>query len=107
MALAMQARFAPLRERWRKRGYELDLGIGIAQGFATLGAFGFEGASTTRRSAASSISPRGCAARRRRTDPDRPPDARGARRRRRAWNRSAPLQLKGYAQPVPAFRLRA
>ena len=27
----------------RKRGYELDLGIGIAQGYATLGAIGFEG----------------------------------------------------------------
>ena len=36
----------PARElgaRWRKRGYELDIGIGIAQGFATIGAIGFEG----------------------------------------------------------------
>ena len=31
MALAMQERFAPLRERWVKFGYELALGIGIAQ----------------------------------------------------------------------------
>ncbi len=29
--------------RWSKLGYDLDLGIGIAQGFATLGAFGYEG----------------------------------------------------------------
>jgi class 3 adenylate cyclase len=43
MALAMQAQFAPLRAAWKKRGYELDLGIGIAQGYATLGAIGFEG----------------------------------------------------------------
>ena len=43
MALAMQEQFAPLREAWRKRGYDLDLGIGIAQGYATLGAIGFEG----------------------------------------------------------------
>jgi class 3 adenylate cyclase len=43
MALEMQERFSPLRARWLKQGYELDLGIGIAQGFATLGAFGFEG----------------------------------------------------------------
>ncbi|TMH35509.1 MAG: response regulator [Betaproteobacteria bacterium] len=43
MALAMQDRFAPLRKQWSKLGYELALGIGIAQGFATLGAFGFEG----------------------------------------------------------------
>ncbi len=43
MALAMQACFAPLSERWQKIGYDLALGIGIAQGYATLGAFGFEG----------------------------------------------------------------
>ena len=43
MALAMQASFVPLRGAWRKRGFELDLGIGIAQGYATLGAIGFEG----------------------------------------------------------------
>ena len=27
----------------RKLGYELDLGVGIAQGYATIGAIGFEG----------------------------------------------------------------
>ena len=43
MALAMQESFAPLRAAWKKRGFELDLGIGIAQGYATLGAIGFEG----------------------------------------------------------------
>jgi len=43
MALAMRERVAPLIEGWRKRGYELDLGIGIAQGYATIGAIGFEG----------------------------------------------------------------
>ena len=30
---------------WRKRGYELELGIGIALGFATCGEVGFEGRS--------------------------------------------------------------
>ena len=43
MALAMQAHFVPLRTAWKKRGFDLDLGIGIAQGYATLGAIGFEG----------------------------------------------------------------
>jgi len=43
MALAMQQKFVPLRTAWKKRGYNLDLGIGIAQGYATLGAIGFEG----------------------------------------------------------------
>jgi len=43
MALAMQASFQTLQSRWSKLGYDLHLGIGIAHGFATLGAFGFEG----------------------------------------------------------------
>ena len=43
MALRMHEDFVPLREAWKKRGFDLDLGIGIAQGFATLGAIGFEG----------------------------------------------------------------
>ncbi|MGE5171662.1 MAG: response regulator [Rudaea sp.] len=43
MALAMRARFAPLREQWLDNGYDLDIGMGIARGYATLGAFGYEG----------------------------------------------------------------
>jgi adenylate cyclase len=43
MALEMQQRFAQLNIGWQKRGYELNMGIGIAQGYATLGAIGFEG----------------------------------------------------------------
>jgi adenylate cyclase len=43
MALAMRERVDELMRGWRKRGYELDFGVGIAQGYATLGAIGFEG----------------------------------------------------------------
>ncbi len=43
MAVAMRDRVAELIQKWRKRGYDLDLGIGIAQGYATIGAIGFEG----------------------------------------------------------------
>ena len=43
MALAMRERVAALSAAWRKRGYDLGLGVGIAQGYATLGAIGFEG----------------------------------------------------------------
>lgn len=43
MSLEMQEKFVPLRTAWKKRGFNLDLGIGIAQGYATLGAIGFEG----------------------------------------------------------------
>jgi adenylate cyclase len=43
MALAMRARVDDLMRGWRKRGYELDFGVGIAEGYATIGAIGFEG----------------------------------------------------------------
>jgi adenylate cyclase len=43
MALAMQQAFPPIGETWRKRGFDLGLGCGIAQGYATLGLIGFEG----------------------------------------------------------------
>ena len=43
MALAMREKVGDLVVKWRKLGYELDLGIGIGQGFATIGAIGFEG----------------------------------------------------------------
>jgi class 3 adenylate cyclase len=42
-ACEMRERFGVLSTAWRKRGYELGLGIGIAAGFATLGRIGFEG----------------------------------------------------------------
>ena len=43
MALAMRDQIAERSSRWKKRGYELGVGIGIAQGYATIGAIGFEG----------------------------------------------------------------
>ena len=43
MALAMRERVQELSTKWRRRGYDLALGIGIAQGYATIGAIGFEG----------------------------------------------------------------
>jgi adenylate cyclase len=42
MAIAMRARIAALSEGWRKQGHELGFGVGIAQGYATLGRIGFE-----------------------------------------------------------------
>jgi class 3 adenylate cyclase len=43
MALEMRALAEELADQWRKRGHELHVGIGIAQGYATIGAIGFEG----------------------------------------------------------------
>ena len=42
MALEMRHAVERLADGWRRRGYALDLGVGIAQGYATLGAIGFE-----------------------------------------------------------------
>jgi adenylate cyclase len=43
MAIAMRDRFNELAAVWRKKGYELGFGVGIATGYATLGRIGFEG----------------------------------------------------------------
>ena len=43
MAVAMRDRVAELAAGWSRRGNDLGFGIGIAQGFATLGRIGFEG----------------------------------------------------------------
>jgi class 3 adenylate cyclase len=43
MAVAMRERVQDLAKRWRKLGHDLDFGVGIAQGYATIGAIGFEG----------------------------------------------------------------
>ena len=42
MALALQEAFTPIADAWAKLGHEVGLGIGIAQGEATLGVIGFE-----------------------------------------------------------------
>jgi adenylate cyclase len=43
MAVELRASVARLSEAWRKLGYHLGCGIGIAQGFATIGTIGFPG----------------------------------------------------------------
>ena len=42
MAVAMRRQMVELTERWRKRGNELGFGVGVAQGYATLGMIGFD-----------------------------------------------------------------
>lgn len=43
MSVAMRNRVQQLAEGWARRGQDLAFGVGIAQGFATLGRIGFEG----------------------------------------------------------------
>jgi len=105
-ALAMMRAFDPIATVWKKRGYDLGLGAGIAQGYATLGAIGFEG----RRDYAAigpvtNLAARLCA------------EAKGGQILTDVKTSAAlegvfefdalgPFSLKGFAQPVPAFALR-
>ena len=105
MSLAMQERFLPLSDRWRRLGHDLKLGVGVARGYATLGAMGYEGRfDYTAIGGVVNLAARLCA------------EAAGGQilvdRRARAGLDGAfvlepvdPLALKGYDKPVPAFRL--
>jgi DNA-binding response OmpR family regulator len=42
MAIELQKAFTPIAEAWQKLGHDVGLGIGISQGEATLGVIGFE-----------------------------------------------------------------
>jgi class 3 adenylate cyclase len=107
MALAAMQSFAPLAATWTKRGFELALGAGVAQGYATLGAIGFEGRwDYAAIGGVTNLAARLCA------------EAKGGevlvcQRTMASIDEQAtlepvgPLTLRGFAQPVPAFRVAA
>ena len=64
LALDMRDQVDKLATQWRRKGHALGFGVGIASGYATLGRSVSSSAANTRRSAASSISRRGCATKR-------------------------------------------
>jgi len=43
MSLDIREALGVLTEKWRRLGHDIGFGVGIAQGFATLGTIGFEG----------------------------------------------------------------
>lgn len=106
VALAMHDAFAPIAKHWEKRGYELALGVGIAQGYATLGAIGFEGRwDYAAIGNVTNLAARLCA------------EAAGGQvlldRKTMAtldgvfdFDPVGPLTLKGFSHPVPAFALK-
>jgi adenylate cyclase len=105
MVLAMRTRFDALRAQWQKTGYDLDLGIGIARGYATLGAFGYEGRfDYTAVGRVVNLAARLCGE-------ARPGQILIDQRTRAALGDAfavetvGPVVLKGYVQPVPAFAL--
>jgi len=105
-ALAMLDAFGPIAEHWKKRGYDLGLGVGIAQGYATLGAIGFEGrwdyaaignvTNLAARLCSEAKSGQVLADRKTMAVLDGVFD----------FDSMGPLTLKGFSQPVPAFSLR-
>ena len=106
MALAMQREFAALHGGWKKRGYDIQLGIGIAQGYATLGAIGFEGRwDYAAIGTVTNLAARLCA------------EAKGgeilADRKTMAaldgvfeFEPVGPFELKGFSKPMPGFVLK-
>jgi class 3 adenylate cyclase/CheY-like chemotaxis protein len=43
LAVALRTRIQEQAQGWRRLGYDLALGVGVAQGYATMGRIGFEG----------------------------------------------------------------
>ena len=43
MTVAMRDAMEDLAVQWHRKGFELHMGVGVAQGYATIGAIGFEG----------------------------------------------------------------
>ena len=105
LAMDMHAAFAARVTQWQKRGFELQMGIGIAQGYATVGIIGFEGRLDYGAvGAVSNLSARLCA------------EAKAGQTlvQQRVLNRIedlvewepvGPLALKGIPRPVPAFNV--
>jgi class 3 adenylate cyclase len=107
MALALQKAFTPIAEAWAKLGHEVGLGIGIAQGNATLGVIGFEerweyaaiGNVPNLAARLCGVAHIGEIILDASTEQD---IARVAE-----VESIGPLTLRGFLQPVPAFRLKA
>jgi class 3 adenylate cyclase len=106
-ALAVHEAFVPISKHWQKRGgFELGLGVGIAQGYATLGAIGFEGRwDYAAIGNVTNLAARLCAeAKAGQILADRKTMA--ALEGSFEFDPAGPFELKGFSKPVPAFVLR-
>src|SRR5215467_5830571 len=105
MALAMRERALHLDAAWRKQGYDLGMGIGIAQGYATIGAIGFEGRwDYGAIGTVTNLAARLCGEASH-TEILLSQRVAGAVENVVALEPLGPLALKGFARPVPAFRV--
>ena len=107
MAMALQAAFGPISRAWEKLGHGVGLGVGIAQGEATLGIIGFE----QRWEYAAignvpNLAARLCGEAR---SGEIILDAQTEREVAHLADVEpiGPLSLRGFQQPVPAFKLRS
>jgi adenylate cyclase len=107
MARALQDAFAPISQAWAKLGHEVGLGIGIAQGEATLGVIGFE----QRWEYAAIGNVPNLAARlcghARAGEIILDAQTETAVAHLADTEQIGPLDLRGFAQPIAAFRLKA
>jgi adenylate cyclase len=105
MALAMVERARQLDVGWRKRGHDLGMGVGIAQGYATIGAIGFEGRwDYGAIGTVTNLAARLCG------EADGAEilvsqRVAGAVEEMVSLDPRGPLTLKGFSRPVPAFRV--
>jgi len=105
MAVAVRARIEEVRAGWQKRGFELDLGVGIAQGFATIGAIGFDGRwDYAAIGTVTNLAARLCAE----AAPGQILVSTGVRADTEEFVEAEPmgeLQLKGFSKPIPCFNV--
>jgi adenylate cyclase len=103
----MRDRFEQTNQTWKKKGYELGFGIGIAAGYATLGLVGYQDRyDYTANGNVVNLASRLC---------DEAGDGQilvsgktcVAIEDRIALERLGELELKGIARPVPVFVLQA
>ena len=107
MALALQEAFTPISAAWSKLGHHVGLGIGIAQGEATLGVIGFEqrweyaaiGNVPNLAARLCGVAQAGEIILDAQTEQDVAPLA--------DTEPIGPLTLRGFQQPIAAFRLRS
>ncbi|MEY4752995.1 MAG: hypothetical protein RJA44_670, partial [Pseudomonadota bacterium] len=105
MALQMQRAMRWLAADWQLRGHRLQLGIGVAQGLATLGAIGFEGRLDYAVVGAVTQLAHQLCAEARGGEILAAPELLDGLTERFATEPIGPLMLRGHAQPVTALRL--
>jgi adenylate cyclase len=105
MAFELQQAFGPIAQAWKQKGHAVALGIGIAQGEATLGVIGFEQRwEYAAIGAIPNLAARLCGQARPGEiliDAVTYADVGDAAEAQAA----GPLSLRGFTQPIPAFRL--